>query len=90
MKYILFCIIIFLILGYIYCASKKESYSTEPSGIEKNMNFNTFPNSDSGFIQELGGPLTIAQNQDMPLVTDDQNPWFWSLDTTQPVYNMQL
>jgi hypothetical protein len=57
---------------------------------KEKFRFNTFSKSASGFIKEIGGSKTIAQFNDLPLVPDDQNPWFWSLDSKQPVYNESL
>jgi hypothetical protein len=58
------------------CGLHKESYM-----------FNTLPKSASSFIKEIGGPYTISQTNDLPLVPDDQSPWFWSLDNRKPIYN---
>lgn len=76
MRCILILVLLILIILLVNKCKEKETFR-----------FNTFSKSASGFIKEIGGPKTIAQFNDLPLVPDDQNPWFWSLDTKQPVYN---
>ena len=76
MRCLLVLIIIILILILLNKGKDKEKFR-----------FNTFSKSASGFIKEIGGAKTIAQFNDLPLIPDDQNPWFWSLDSKQLVYN---
>jgi hypothetical protein len=74
------CLILIILILLLILSVKGGKY-------QENFRFNTFSKSASGFIKEIGGPKTIAQFNDLPLVPDDQNPWFWSLDSKQPVYN---
>jgi len=84
MKIILIGIIVCLCMCIYFCYSK-EKYSSASAN-----NFNTFAEPDSQILEYVGGPLAVAQNNDLPLVADDQNPWFWSLDLKKPVYNIDV
>ena len=69
----------------IYILKNNEYYN-----VASGTDYNTFPIFSKDIIKKLGGNFYIAQNDDVPLVPEDQDPWFWSLpNKNEEIYNKQ-